>query len=898
MSDWYQRTTDDALQTLGVDASRGLDDSGAARRLAESGPNVLIDSGMKSPWRILWEQFSATMVLILIIAALVSGLLGRVNETVSILAIVVLFGLLGFAQEYRAEKALAALKKMAAPQVRVRRGGGVRQLPARDLVPGDIVLLEAGNIVPADGRIIESAALAIQESMLTGESEPAAKITAPLSGDDLPLGDRHNMAYMGTLVTGGRGALVVTATGMRAELGRIAAALQSVHETQTPLQVRLDQLGQWLAVAGLAAAALVMGLGLLRGDGLRETFLLGVSVAVAVVPEGLPAVVTFTLALGARRLLKRQALIRKLPAVETLGAVTVICSDKTGTLTENRMTVVMLDAAGHRLDMQELDPRHALAGAARDGVTSPVNPAFMLLVGGGALCNDASLRHEPGGTETHVLGDPTEAAMVVAAARLGLLKDELDRRLERVAELPFDSERKRMTTVHRAGIVPGLDLPAAPYVAFTKGAVDGILGATAQVWMEGHVEPLTAAWRTRIESSNDDLAARGMRVLGVAFRPLAAIPDGSALEQDLIFVGLIALIDPPRAEAQAAVQTSRDAGIRPIMITGDHPLTARAIAGQLGITADGAVVSGQALNAMSDAELSAALGEVSVFARVSPAHKLRIVEALQARGHIVAMTGDGVNDAPALRRADIGVAMGITGTDVSKQASDMVLLDDNFATIVAAVAEGRTIYNNVRRFVKFSVGGNIGKIAVMVLAPLLGMPLPLLPLQLLWLNLLTDGLLGLGLGVEPSEVGVMRRPPRPPGESILGDGTGAHMAWLGAFIALLAGGAGWLYWMAGQPGWQTMVFSTLAFAQVAQALAVRSARASLLRVGLLTNKPLALLAALVGLLQLAVLFIPPLQVFFHVMPLGVLDIAISMGLGSLVLWASELEKAVLRLRCR
>jgi Ca2+-transporting ATPase len=895
---WYEQDAADVVSQQNTNVAEGLAPEEAARRLAQDGPNELTEQGIKSPWRILWEQFTATMVLILIAAAIVSALLGKQLETLSILAIVILFGLLGFAQEYRAEKAMAALKKMATPIVRVRRRAvGLLELPARDLVPGDIVLLEAGNVVPADARIVESANLRVQESILTGESEPVEKQTGIIQGQDLPLGDRRNMVYSGTIVTYGRGAVVVTETGMRAELGRIASALQSVKSEQTLLQRRLDQVGKVLAVAGVLAAILVVVLGLWRGEDLREMFLAGVSVAVAVVPEGLPAVVTFTLALGARRMLKRNALIRKLPAVETLGGVTVICSDKTGTLTENRMTVVVMDVAGHKLTLDEtLRDAHPVLDPEPNGVAQIAQPASIALLAlGGALCNDATLKHGDAPGHYSAIGDPTEGALLIAAARLGLFKDQLDVRLRRVAELPFDSERKRMTTVHeRPAQLPVPGVPEAPYVAFTKGAVDGLLGIATQVWMNDHAEPLTDEMRERIEAANVELAGQGMRVLGVAVRPLTKAMVELSHESDLTLIGLIGMIDPPRAEVKVAVQKCKTAGIRAVMITGDHPLTAQAIAAELGIGVKGDVLTGRDLVNMSDDDLYRAVEQVSIYARVAPEHKLRIVEALQKHQQVVAMTGDGVNDAPALKRADIGVAMGITGTDVSKEASDMVLLDDNFATIVSAVEEGRTIYNNIRRFVKFSIAGNIGKIAVMLLAPLLSMPLPLLPLQLLWLNLLTDGLLGLGMGVEPAERNTMRVAPRAPNESIFAQGMGRHIVWLGALMTLVTMGVGYWYWSNGRESWQTMVFTTLAFCQVAQALAVRSSRESLFQLGITTNKPLLLMGVAVVVLQLAVLYVPFMASFFRVEALALTDLLISVALGSVVFIAVEVEKLMLR----
>jgi Ca2+-transporting ATPase len=902
---WHQLAPQGALDHLESSAAQGLSEAEAARRLAEHGPNELVERGGRGPLRILWEQLTATMVLILIAAAVLSGLLGDFKDAAAIGAIVILFALLGFVQEYRAEKAMAALKRLAVPQVRVTRGGQARPLSAGELVPGDVIALEAGNLVPADLRLLESVNLRIQEAALTGEAEAVEKETRALSGD-LPLGDRRNMAYMGTTVTYGRGVGLVTATGMDTELGRIAAMLQSVGNEQTPLQKRLDQLGKLLAAVGVGMAGVIFALGLLRGEPLRDMLLTAVSIAVAIVPEGLPAVVTITLALGAQRMLRRQALIRRLPAVETLGSVTVICSDKTGTLTENRMTVMVLDVAGHSLNLSQTMRRHMPAfdaepeSAAEAPQALPADsPASLsLLLLGGALCNDALLKPDAasGRVRYHTLGDPTEGALLVAAALGGLMKDALDASFPRRAELPFDSERKRMTTVH--AVPPdfaALPLsPAPPYIAFTKGAVDGLVAIASQVWVDGRVEPLTDEWRQRIQAANDRLAGEGMRVLGVAFRPAEILP-AVVEEHDLTFVGLFGMIDPPRPEVKTAVQHCLSAGIRPVMITGDHPLTARQIAAELGISSDCRVLTGQELAALSDSELQSQVEAVSVFARVSPEHKLRIVQALQARGHIVAMTGDGVNDAPALKRADIGVAMGITGTDVTKEAAEMVLQDDNFATIVAAVEEGRTIFDNLRKFVKFSVAGNIGKVAVMLLGPLLGKPLPLEPLQLLWLNLLTDGLLGLGLGMEPPERDVMRRPPFSPKEGIFTPAVWRQVLWVGALIGALALGVGYFYWRADPNGpWQTMVFATLGFAQFFQALASRSASESLLRRGLFSNKSGAAIAGAAFLLQLAALYVPFLAAFLRTRPLALPDLALSLLLGALVLAAIEIEKALAR----
>ena len=902
---WYKSTATDVARQLAVETTTGLAASEAQQRLGRYGANELIDRGTKSPWKILWEQFTATMVLILIAAAVISMIVGDLKDAVAILAIVVLFGLLGFVQEYRAEQAMAALRKMSVPNVRVRRDGTVVETSATQLVPGDVVLLEAGNVVPADGRLIESANLRIQEAALTGESEPIEKDPIELPGADRPLGDRKNMAYMGTLVTYGRGSFIVTDTGMQTELGKIATLIQSVAQELTPLQKRLDQLGKGLALVAVAVAVLIFALGALRGEPLNLMFMTAVSVAVAAVPEGLPAVVTITLALGAKRMLKRQSLIRKLPAVETLGSVTVICSDKTGTLTENRMTVTVLDVAGHRLDVTE-NLSHKMP--AIDEVARPaetLTPALSLLLTGGALCNDAAFKTDETPGSFRTIGDPTEGALLVAAARFGLWKQSLDQRYPRVGEVPFDSERKRMTTVHEVkketNRQANKDLSAnllvslsTPYLAFVKGSVDGLLALSDRVWVDDGPVALTDDYRDRIESANNKLAQNGMRVLGVAYRTLSspATSNGqcASIESGLVFVGLFGMIDPPRPEVKAAVATARSAGIRPVMITGDHPLTASHIAHELGISTNSRVLTGQDLDRLSVEELRAVVEDVSVYARVSPEHKLKIVQALQDKGHVVAMTGDGVNDAPALKKSDIGVAMGITGTDVSKEAADMVLLDDNFKTIVAAVEEGRVIYDNIRKFVKFSIAGNIGKISVALIAPLAGTPLPLQPMQLLWLNLLTDGLLGLGLGVETAEQGVMQRPPVRTTDSIFAGGLIQHIAWVGALTGFIALAVGLLYWSSGSPHWQTMIFTTLCFSQVGQALAMRSSRESLFKIGLGSNRWLLGMALAVIAAQLGAIYLPFMHSFMYTTPLPLTDLLVSVGASALVFGAIEIEK--------
>jgi len=904
MKTWHTLPLSEIFQPLSS-SEAGLTTTEAKARIQTHGPNELQERKGKSALVMLGEQFSETMVLILIAAALISAFLGKGTETAAILAIVVLFAVLGFVQEYRAERAMAALKQLAVPVVRVRRDGTVHEMSARDLVPGDVVLLEAGNAVPADVRLVESAGLRVQEAALTGESEAVEKHIDPIPEPDLPLGDRSNMAYLGTSVTYGRGTGLVVATGMNTELGKIASLIQEVAPEQTPLQKRLNQVGKTLAAAGALAGMLVLLTGMLFGEPLNEMFLTAVSVAVAVVPEGLPAVVTITLALGAQRMLRRNALIRRLPAVETLGSVTVICSDKTGTLTENRMTVSVVDAAGERFNITETMRHHQPSVTDEEcrlipleGLAKPLS----LLLAAGALCNDAVLKPDARAGCFHALGDPTEGALVIAAAQAGMLKDALQAVLPRAAEVPFDSERKRMTTVHRVAHRNSLPeplqvLPDLNHVAFTKGAVDSLLVVMTQVWTDGHSEPLTPEWRSRIQAANDELAKGGMRVLGIALKFLDSLPKApfQNLEEDLTFIGLVGLMDPPRAAVRSAVETCRKAGIRPVMITGDHPLTAAAIARDLQMADSPEAVTGEALNRMAERDLEETVERVSVYARVSPQDKLRIVTALQRRGQVVAMTGDGVNDSPALKKADIGVAMGITGTDVAKEAADMVLLDDNFATIVAAVQEGRVIYDNLLRFLKFSLGGNLGKVLVMLCAPLLGINVALRPLQLLWLNLLTDGLMGLGLGVEPAEADAMSRPPRRPESPVLDRPMRIGIAWVGGLIAALTLGIGALYFDPENPlntTWQTMIFMTLGFTQMGNALGLRASGISPLSP---TSNPLMTVLTLMTLgLQMAVIYLPFMERFFGLTPLALQDLGISFGLGVLVFVIVRIEKGRFR----
>jgi Ca2+-transporting ATPase len=808
-------------------------------------------------------QFADFMILVLLAAALISGFIGEPMDTLAILVILMLNAVIGTVQEFRAERAVAALRRLAVPQVNVLRDDHQQTVKGATLVPGDLVILETGSLIPADLRLIESAELQTDESALTGESTTVEKIADVLTESDLPVAERGNLAFKGTLVTRGRGRGLVVATGMETELGRIAGLLNTEAGVKTPLQKRLTRFGRYLAMAVLAICAVVFVSGLLQGQPVMLMALTAVSLAVAAIPEALPAVITVSLALGARKLSRRQALVRNLPAVETLGSVTFICSDKTGTLTENRMHCELVLADGE--EVAEL--RGEDAGA-------PWRDLGRAL----ALCNDVVTR------DGAAVGEPTELALFQAAGQSGYRKVSLETELPRVDEVPFDSERKLMTTLHRA---------ESGFVAYSKGAPEILIDRCAgQLTAAGE----RALDRQATTSITLRLAEQGYRVLAVAQRrfdqPPPALEDA---EQDLTLLGLVALIDPPRPEAEASVDECRSAGITPVMITGDHPGTARAIAARLRIADPGAeVLTGNALVDLSDEELQRQVADVRVYARVSPEQKIRIVKALQARGEFVAMTGDGVNDAPALKRAGIGVAMGDKGTDVAREAADMVLLDDNFATIVGAVREGRRIFDNIRKFIKDTMSSNSGEIWTLFLAPFMGLPIPLLPIHILWINLVTDGLPGLAFTAEPAEPGIMQRRPRPPDENIFAHGMWQHILWVGLFVGGLSIAAQAWAIARGVEYWQTVVFTVLTVSQLFHSLAVRSEHASLLRIGLFSNLPMLGAVVLTVLLQLAVIYVPALNPIFKTQPLPLFDLAVCFALSSLVLVAVEIEKLLIR----
>src|SRR5690242_1818467 len=899
--EWHEWEAQAVLRHLGVDPCRGLSAAEAAHGFAQFGPNEITATDAKSPWLILRNQVSGLMAVILIAAAAASAILADYKDSAVILAIVFLNVALGFSQEYKAERAVSALKKLARPIAKVRRDEQIQQVPAVQLVPGDIILLEAGDVLGADCRVVESANLHAQESALTGESHPVRKVSGPCRAANVPLGDRRNMVYLGTFITAGRGLAVVTATGMSTELGRIAGMLRSVTREQTPLQRRLSHLARRLAIAALAIVAVIFVLGLLRGENAKVVFLTAVSLAVAAIPEGLPAVVTIALALGSQRMLRRKALIRSLAAVETLGSVTVICADKTGTLTENRMAVRIIQLPDRSIEFARIAHGGPMARH-----TEFQRPGTAPLLVATTLCNDAIARFESDEAAAVTTGDPTEVALLLAASRFGLTKASLEPAMPRVAEVPFSSERKRMTTIHAlTGLsrlpeevraeLQGLD---TPWVAFTKGSVESLLNVCDSVLAGGKVHALDESWRQRLLGSNDELSFQGMRVLGAAIRHLQSIPPEkreASVEQRLTFIGMIGIMDPPRAEVASAVATCRAAGVRLIMITGDHPLTARHIAHEVGMDGGESVVSGAQLEGLSETQLRELAKTARIYARVSPEHKLKIIAALQENGHVVAMTGDGVNDAPALKKADIGVAMGLVGTDVAREAADLVLLDDNLATIVSAVGEGRVIYDNIRKFVKYISTTNSGEIWVMFLAPFLGLPLPLLPLQILWMNLVTDGLPALALTVEPSEPDTMRIPPRSPGESIFAHGVGRHITWVGLLMGILSLGAGYWYWHARDASWQTVVFTALTLSQMAHVMAIRSERPALWA-DFMTNKSLLAAVLVTSALQVALIYCGALQDIFGTAALSLPSLMLSFLPAVVIFCAVELEKRCRKLR--
>ncbi len=920
----HNRTVEEMIEEFSTDPENGLTEGEAARRLSEYGPNELKARPRPGFPALLLNQFKNFLIVILLVAAAVSIYpLGEYLDAGAIIAIVILNAALGVIQESRAENALAALKKMAAPNAVVVRGGRRLTVPARELAPGDLVVLEAGNYIPADVRLTETANLKVEEASLTGESLPVNKDHRLVLAEDIPLGDRKNLGFMGTLATYGRGRGVVVAVGMSTRIGRIAEMLQEDKTELTPLQEKLKQLGTWLGILSLAVCAAIFVIGILKDTALdlirtrgfipyfeaslgrvKELFLTAVSLAIAAVPEGLPAVVTVCLALGMQRMVRRHALVRRLPAVETLGCATVICSDKTGTLTQNAMTVTELWIGGTTLAVtgEGYEPRGGflIDGAA---VSPEESPDLSLLLHGSLLCNDARLEAADGGG-VRMVGDPTEGALVACAGKGGLVKSEAETRFPRVGEAPFDSDRKRMTTVHELsdGASPLAARTGAPFLAFVKGAPDVLLSLCDRMIWNGETVELDDARREEVLSANGAMSGRALRVLAVAMRPLPARPenvDPTSVERDLVFIGLAGMIDPPRPEVGAAIGLARSAGIRTVMVTGDYQDTAAAVGGRIGLLGNGRVLAGAEIDAVPEERFAEEAENVDVFARVSPEHKVKIVDALKRRGHVVAMTGDGVNDAPALKRADIGVAMGITGTDVTKETADVVLTDDNYASIVAAVEQGRIIFSNIRKFVLYLLTCNVGEILIIFISILLGMPVPLSPIMILWLNLVTDGAPAVAIGMERGEADVMRRPPRPRREPVVN----RDMALMIAVVAAVDTAAVLLsFWlgMFRHPGdvefARTIAFTTLVCSELLRAFTSRSEYNSIFAIGPFSNRSMLIAAGISLALLLAAVYLPFLQPVFGTRAPGPADWLLMAPFMLLAPAAAELAKLLLKWR--
>lgn len=886
---WYQMSAEETLEALGAHPAKGLSLKEAGQRLEQHGLNELTEGKTISPVTLFLNQFKDFMVLVLMGATLISGLLGEFMDAITIIAIIIMNGILGFIQEFRAERSLRALKELSAPHAKVLRDGAVEVVPAKELVPGDVVMLEAGDRIPADIRWLETNSVYVEESALTGESVPVNKNVQALAGREVPLGDQKNLSFMGTLVTMGTARAVVVRTGMDTEMGKIAGLIESTEEMETPLQHRLEQLGKILIILALALTVLVVVAGILHGQPVYAMFLAGVSLAVAAIPEGLPAIVTIALALGVQRMIKRKAIVRKLPSVETLGCASVICSDKTGTLTQNKMTVTHLWTGGRLLEVtgEGYEPRGEIK---MNGKPADVrrDQTLRRLLQVAALCNNAELFQEgsaqkgkKGKDEEEgawsIKGDPTEGALVVLSAKAGLTPTSLEGLYRRVAEFPFDSERKRMSVVleHQGG-----------KLVFAKGAPDVLLDQCSYILWEDKVVPFTATLRQKAMAANEGMAKSALRVLGFAYRevkPSERCETCEAAETNLVFVGLSGMIDPPRKEVRDAIVKCKKAGIKTVMITGDHQTTAEAIARQLGmLPSNGLVLNGSQLASMSDDQLDDRVEDIYVYARVSPEHKLRIVKSLQKKGHVVAMTGDGVNDAPAIKAADIGISMGINGTDVSKEASALILSDDNFATIVAAIEEGRGIYENIRKFIRYLLASNVGEILTMFLAMMMGMPLPLIPIQILWVNLVTDGLPAMALGVDQAEKDLMQHKPRAAKENIFARRMGWKIISRGIVIGVCTLGAFWITLKTGPDGdaaalmkAQTVAFATLVLAQLIHVFDCRSSR-SIFHRNPLQNKYLVLAVLSSLILMLAVMYVAPLQPIFKTVNLGVQEWILSL----------------------
>jgi P-type Ca2+ transporter type 2C len=875
---FHEMKEKEIVEVLNTDSTEGLSEKEVKIRQKQHGLNALEEGEKPSALLIFFSQFKDFMVLVLLAATLISGLLGEVVDAIAIIAIVFINAFLGFFQERKAEKSLDALKELSAPQVMILRGGKWEKTLSKDIVPGDIVKFSSGDRIGADVRLIDAKSLEIEESALTGESVPVQKYTDPLRIPNPGIGDMENMAFMGTLVTRGSGVGIVVATGMKTAMGQIAGLLQNAETMETPLQRRLEQLGKILITVALILTVLVVGIGVLQGHDLYTMFLAGVSLAVAAIPEGLPAIVTVALSLGVQRMIRQKAIVRKLPAVETLGCASVICSDKTGTMTQNKMTVTHAWSGGKTWTVDGIgytpEGKFFSAGKLSDPRSS--KPLQQLLTFG-MLCNNAELVEKE--NERIIDGDPTEGALLVAAMKAGLTRSGLLNQFEIVNEFPFDSQRKMMSMIVK-------DKTGRQFVV-TKGAPDVLIGLSTSILWDDRQQHLSNELKGQVQGAIDGLAEKALRTIAIAFKPLTGntvILSENEAEKDLTFIGLQGMIDPPRPEVKTAVKECRDAGIKTVMITGDHVITAKAIASELGILMkDSKVIDGQTLSSMSVDELEDIVDEVSVFARVSPEHKLKIVKALQNKGHIVAMTGDGVNDAPAIKAADIGVAMGITGTDVAKEASSLVLLDDNFATIKAAIKEGRNIYENIRKFIRYLLASNVGEILVMLFAMILALPLPLVPIQILWVNLVTDGLPAMALGLDQPEDNVMKRGPRHPKEGVFARGLGWKVVSRGFLIGLATLIAFMTIYYRNPDDLayaQTVAFATLVLAQLIHVFDCRSEKSIFSR-NPFGNKYLvwAVLSSLI--MVLGVIYYPPLQPIFHTVAIIPIDWLLIIGMSAL-----------------
>ncbi len=888
---WHNLEASDVLIALDSKPD-GLSNEEAQRRLVQFGPNELAAKKKISPWAIFFEQFKNFIIIILLVAVILSAIMGEVADAIVIFVIVLFAAGLGFIQEYRAERAMEALKKMAAPTSSVLRDGKETEVPARELVPGDVILLRTGDKIPADARLVEAVNLKVDEASLTGESIPVEKTSKALS-EEISIGDRKNMVFTGTAAVYGRGTAVVTTTGMATEFGKIATMLQEVEKEQTPLQINLDRMGKWIAISALALCFVLAGIGVMRGHEILEMLIWGVSLAVAAVPEALPAVVTISLSLGVQRMVRRHALVRKLPAVETLGCTTFICSDKTGTLTQDQMTIRRIYVGGRLIDVTGVgyEPKGEFHFGGK-AITPGEDAALQKLLQIGSLCNDTSLTSANG--VWGIKGDPTEGALVVIAAKAGLWQEELQSQLPRIHEIPFSSETKRMTTVHQT-----------PHgkIAYSKGAPEIILSSCSYIYTNSQEARLTDAEKNNILSVSHEMADDALRVLGIAYKQLPdAVDTTETIEQDMVFVGLAGMIDPPREEVKQAVKLCDQAGIKSVMITGDHKLTAVAIAKELGILKGGLALTGADIDNLSDDEFGELVEKIEVYARVSPAHKLRVVEALTKKGHVVAMTGDGVNDAPALKKADIGVAMGITGTDVTKEAADMVLTDDNFASIVAAVEEGRGIFGNIKKYLVYLLSCNVGEILLMATAilfgPLLGLPagvIPLIAIQILYVNLATDGLPAIALSLDPPDPDIMRQKPRPRHQTIFTAPVLRYLTGAGIWTAFVALGVFLWALNAGKAPLeaQSMCFVTLILVQFFNAFNCRSLEHSLFKIGITTNRWLLLAIAWECVMLGLVIYLPVLQGPFNTYSLTFTDWVIAILSASTIFIAAEIYKLII-----